>query len=73
MAIIRKPAIFFSNEVGKEMTESAPLTCPHCGSEDMIKSGTTAQGKQRYCCKNMDCTKRTFLKTYSYKEVVSRK
>lgn len=27
------------------------ITCPHCGSEDMIKSGKTRIGTQRYECK----------------------
>jgi len=26
--------------------------CPICKSENLIKRGKTANGKQRYCCKN---------------------
>ena len=37
--------------------------CPVCKSEHLIKSGKTANGKQRYCCK--ECCKR-FIIHYSY-------
>jgi len=29
------------------------LRCPHCGSEDRTKNGTTRRGKQNYQCR--DC------------------
>jgi len=38
-------------------------TCPICKSEQLIKSGKTTNGKQRYCCK--ECNKR-FITNYSY-------
>lgn len=38
-------------------------TCPQCKSDKLIKSGKTATGKQRYCCK--ECNKR-FIIEYSY-------
>ncbi|MEI6751767.1 MAG: IS1 family transposase [Paludibacter sp.] len=38
--------------------------CPICQSNQLIKSGKTGNGKQRYCCK--DCKKR-FIIDYSYK------
>lgn len=37
--------------------------CPECKSEQLIKSGKTANGKQRYCCK--ECRKR-FIVNYNY-------
>ena len=37
--------------------------CPICNSENLIKSGKTGSGKQRYCCK--ECGKR-FITEYSY-------
>jgi transposase-like protein len=37
--------------------------CPVCQSEQLIKSGKTVNGKQRYCCKN--CEKR-FITNYTY-------
>jgi len=39
-------------------------TCPICKSDNLIKSGKTATGKQRYCCK--ECNKR-FITEYTYK------
>ncbi len=38
-------------------------SCPICKSENLIKSGKTKTGKQRYCCK--ECGKR-FITDYSY-------
>jgi transposase-like protein len=37
--------------------------CPICKSENLIKSGITTNGKQRYCCKK--CNKR-FIVNYCY-------
>jgi insertion element IS1 protein InsB len=37
--------------------------CPDCKSENLIKSGKTANNKQRYSCKK--CRKR-FIVNYSY-------
>jgi len=37
--------------------------CPICQSNQLIKSGKTGNGKQRYCCKN--CKKR-FIIDYTY-------
>lgn len=37
--------------------------CPICKSVNLIKSGITTNGKQRYCCK--ECNKR-FITNYSY-------
>ena len=42
----------------------ASHTCPICKSDKLIKSGKTATGKQRYCCK--ECSKR-FITEYTYK------
>ena len=38
--------------------------CPHCHSNNIIKSGKSSTGKQRYRCKN--CRKR-FITDYTYK------
>jgi insertion element IS1 protein InsB len=42
------------------------IRCPTCQSPDVMKHGTTAQGKQRYRCKNLSCTAQTFLVEYSH-------
>ena len=44
-----------------------PVKCPFCGSESIVKSGQTALGKQRYLCKNKDCSHITFIEDYSNK------
>ena len=54
------------------MTKSVPMMCPHCGSEEVIKSGTSANGTQRYRCKNTACSKTTFLQKYGYKGCMKR-
>ena len=41
------------------------VACPRCKTESVVKFGTNSAGKQRYQCKNNDCTKNTFLLEYS--------
>lgn len=43
------------------------LTCPHCGSEDIIRHGISESGKQRYRCKNPECDHVSFLESYTNK------
>ena len=43
------------------------LQCPYCQGTDIVRHGTTRQGKQRYRCR--PCRQgrgRTFLLTYAY-------
>jgi len=42
------------------------LHCPHCQGTDIIRHGTTRQGKQRYRCQETACKGRTFLLEYTY-------
>ncbi len=35
-------------------TRKITVTCPHCGSENVIKQGRK-NGKQTYLCKNPTC------------------
>jgi transposase-like protein len=44
-----------------------PVYCPHCDSDQVVKCGTTAAGKQRYLCQNDACSHRTFIRDYSYR------
>lgn len=44
-----------------------PICCPHCDSDDVVKCGKTAAGKQRYLCQDAACSHRTFLLDYSYR------
>jgi transposase-like protein len=42
------------------------LHCPHCQSTDIVRHGTTRQGKQRYRCRACPERGRTFLLAYAY-------
>lgn len=44
-----------------------PVLCPSCGSDDVVKHGPSAEGKQRYKCRNPDCARCTFIRQYSYR------
>lgn len=41
------------------------LKCPFCKSENVKKYGKI-KGKQRYACKNPDCSHKTFYADYTY-------
>ena len=43
------------------------LHCPSCQSTDIVRHGTTSEGKQRYRCRACRLGRgRTFLLTYAY-------
>ena len=42
------------------------LHCPYCQGSDIVRHGTTPQGKQRYRCRQCPDRGRTFLLEYSY-------
>ncbi len=42
------------------------VKCPYCGSEDISLYGKNAKGKQRYLCKNGECSHKTFILDYTY-------
>jgi transposase-like protein len=42
------------------------LHCPYCQGTDIVRHGTTPQGKQRYRCRQCPEHSRTFLLDYSY-------
>ena len=42
------------------------LHCPHCQSTNLVRHGTTRQGKQRYRCRACPERGRTFLFAYAY-------
>ena len=41
------------------------VLCPTCKKENVVKFGLNSSGKQRYQCKNVDCSMNTFLLKYS--------
>jgi transposase-like protein len=44
-----------------------PINCPDCHSIDVVKYGRSAAGKQRYCCRNSTCPRRSFILNFSYR------
>ena len=44
-----------------------PIFCPDCDSSDVVKHGRSAAGKQRYCCRNGACSRRSFILNFSYR------
>ena len=44
-----------------------PICCPHCHTTDVVKNGTSAEGKQRYRCRNDECTRASFILNYTYR------
>ena len=44
-----------------------PITCPQCNSDNIIKNGHYNNGKQRYMCKNSECTRKAFVDSYTNK------
>jgi transposase-like protein len=46
---------------------SVPVQCPHCQSTEVIKTGTQANGVQRYQCQNGQCERRIFLLHYQHR------
>jgi insertion element IS1 protein InsB len=58
------------------MTVYIQVTCPECNSTDIVRNGKTHQGKQRYICRNSECSRRTFILNYTnngYKPEVKQK
>ena len=44
-----------------------PVHCPECNSINIVKHGKSAAGKQRYCCRNLDGERRSFILEFSYR------
>jgi transposase-like protein len=48
-----------------------PVCCPKYDSINIVRHGKTAQGKQRYLCRNHLCCHRTFIQQYTYRSYLS--
>jgi len=48
-----------------------PIHCPTCDRTNIVKHGKTAEGKQRYKCRNGECTRHSFVLEYSYRGYLS--
>jgi transposase-like protein len=44
-----------------------PIKCPACQCTNVVKHGKSTEGKQRYKCRNTDCSRSTFILQYSYR------
>jgi transposase-like protein len=44
-----------------------PVLCPACHGSDVVKHGKSSEGKQRYKCRNPQCSRSTFIQHYSYR------
>ena len=42
------------------------VLCPRGGGDDVVKDGESGEGKQRYKCRNSDCSGCTFSREYGY-------
>ena len=40
--------------------------CPDCGSKKVVRRGKSADGKQRYLCRNGECETKSFMPEYKY-------
>jgi transposase-like protein len=38
--------------------------CPTCGGTEIYRHGTTKSGKKRYVCRDLNCTRQTFILNY---------
>ncbi|NOR80385.1 MAG: transposase, partial [Methyloprofundus sp.] len=43
------------------------ITCPNCTNTNLVKSGRSYRGVQRYRCQTTDCSTNTFMLEYCYK------
>ena len=44
-----------------------PVLCPTCGRHDVVKHGQSKAGKQRYKCRNSNCSRCTFIEDYAHR------
>lgn len=51
---------------GKEVRRMVfqKITCPYCGSDDVVFNGKNSTGRQRCLCKNKECPHKTFQLEY---------
>ncbi|USN50250.1 MAG: IS1 family transposase [Myxococcales bacterium] len=50
------------------MTVYLPLECPSCkDTKSVVKFGKSSNSKQRYCCQNDKCDRKTFIVRYDNK------
>ena len=45
----------------------APVCCPSCNSDNVVKNGKSNEDKQRYRCRNAGCPRASFICDYTYR------
>jgi transposase-like protein len=55
--------IFFGRDI---MMALVQVFCPDCGSKKVVRRGKSADGKQRYLCRNGECDTKSFMSEYKY-------
>ncbi|NER83285.1 MAG: IS1 family transposase, partial [Leptolyngbya sp. SIO1D8] len=51
-----------ANSACDEITSTC---CPHCHTTDVVKNGKSGEGKQRYRCRNVECSRASFILDYT--------
>jgi insertion element IS1 protein InsB len=49
------------------MTVQIDVKCPDCMSSNVVKNGHYPNGEQRFCCKNLECDRTSFMLHYHNK------
>lgn len=44
-----------------------PIVCPACNGSNVVKHGKSQEDKQRYKCRNPQCSRSTFIRHYCYR------
>ena len=44
-----------------------PVLCPSWGSDGIVEHGQSQAGRQRYRCRNAECSRCTFIRDYRYR------
>ena len=40
--------------------------CSHCQTTHVVENGKSVEGKQHYRCRNVDCSRASFILEYTY-------
>lgn len=56
--------IYIERTGGVTLMVYETVKCPYCGSEDVVLYGKSSTGKQRYMCRNTECTHKIFQMEY---------
>ena len=49
-----------------ELSDVCLVRCPVCDSDNVVRNGTSKGEKQRYLCRNTECSRKTFQEAHDY-------